>query len=123
MSIGPLGKETSYRSEYDPTLLFGISRDENRRLLLQEKELPFVGVDIWNGYEISWLDEKGKPVRGVMTAIVPFDSPRIVESKSFKLYLNSLNQYKLKDIDACRDLVWKDVSQCVGTDKLTLYFL
>lgn len=88
-----LGHQTEYVSVYTPSLLCPIARQPSRDALnLQGDNLPFHGVDLWTGYEISWLDPKGKPIVAVAEFQVPASSPNIIESKSFKLYLNSFNQ-------------------------------
>lgn len=89
----PLGKNSAYISRYDPSLLFGIARATKwRELGFSADSLPYVGVDVWNCYELSWLLPSGKPVVAIGQFIVPADSANIIESKSFKLYLNSFNQ-------------------------------
>src|SRR3990167_7855496 len=91
-----LGKTVLYKDQYDPKLLHPVPRSLNRaHLPLQQ--LPFTGVDIWNGYELSWLNNKGKPVVALGEFTVPFDSQNLVESKSFKLYLNSFNGSRFDD--------------------------
>jgi len=85
----PLGQKTAYVSNYDASLLFPIPRTESRKILKLEKELPFYGQDIWTAYELSWLNTKGKPEVAVAEFFIPCASPNIIESKSFKLYLNS----------------------------------
>lgn len=100
----PLGQKTNYISSYDASLLFPIPRKESRAVLCIKESLPFNGCDIWTGYELSWLTPKGKPQVAVAEFIVPCDSPFIIESKSFKLYLNSLNQTSFSsfaDVEAC----------------------
>ncbi|RYG02745.1 MAG: NADPH-dependent 7-cyano-7-deazaguanine reductase QueF, partial [Chitinophagaceae bacterium] len=92
VDFSPLGQKTLYVSTYDPKLLFPISRAESRTVLGITTKLPFFGCDVWTGYEISWLNEKGKPEVAVAEFFIPCDSPFIIESKSFKLYLNSFNQ-------------------------------
>ncbi len=88
-----LGKQTEYLSVYNPSLLCPIPRQQSRRELgLNPEALPFRGVDIWTAYEVSWLDSNGKPEVAVAEFEVPASSPNIIESKSFKLYLNSFNQ-------------------------------
>ncbi|MGH1374674.1 MAG: NADPH-dependent 7-cyano-7-deazaguanine reductase QueF [Cellvibrionaceae bacterium] len=88
-----LGKQTEYISVYNPSLLCPIPRQQSRRELgLKPEALPFRGVDIWTAYEVSWLDSNGKPEVAVVEFEVPATSPNIIESKSFKLYLNSFNQ-------------------------------
>ena len=90
----PLGKNSDNPSQYSPELLFPISRTTNRLALgIESNALPFFGVDIWNAYELSWLNTKGKPQIGIATFMVPADSPNIIESKSWKLYLNSLKNH------------------------------
>ncbi|MFT5697743.1 MAG: 7-cyano-7-deazaguanine reductase [Desulforhopalus sp.] len=88
----PLGKEVSYISTYTPDLLFPVPRKLNREVLGFCDELPFTGIDIWNAYEISWLESGGKPRVAIAEIIVSADSVNIIESKSLKLYLNSFNQ-------------------------------
>ena len=84
----PLGKATVYPDRYDPSLLFPIPRSGKRAEIGIEGALPFHGEDVWNAYELSWLDVRGKPVVAMAEFRVPADSPNIIESKSFKLYLN-----------------------------------
>jgi len=87
-----LGKITSYCDQYDASLLFGIPRQENRDDLGFDLTcLPFVGLDIWTAYEVSWLNLKGKPEVRIVEFSFSADAPNLIESKSFKLYLNSFN--------------------------------
>lgn len=94
-----LGKITEYKSSYSPSLLQGIARRESREKLGITAGLPFEGVDIWTGYELSWLNTRGKPQVAVANFYVPCQTQNIVESKSFKLYLNSLNQTRFANIN------------------------
>ena len=89
-----LGEVTDYPERYDPELLVSIPRQEGRSLLPNVG--GFKGVDRWTAYELSWLDVRGKPQVMIAEFSVPCDSPNIVESKSFKLYLNSLNQARFQ---------------------------
>ncbi|MBE0505624.1 MAG: NADPH-dependent 7-cyano-7-deazaguanine reductase QueF [Marinospirillum sp.] len=92
VETSPLGKETRYINQYDPGLLYPIPRQAAREQLgLVASSLPFKGVDIWNAYEVSWLNTRGKPLVRLAEFRVPADSLNIIESKSFKLYLNSFN--------------------------------
>lgn len=91
-----LGRSSEYKSQYDPNLLVREPRQSNRTHLgIQDDNLPFVGFDTWNGYEISGLTNKGLPVTGIVKLVYPCDSKYIVESKSIKLYFNSFNMSKL----------------------------
>ena len=81
----PLGKPATYKSEYDASLLFPIARQGKRAELGLSGTLPFFGIDIWNAYEVSWLNLRGKPQIGIVSFMIPADSPNIVESKSLKL--------------------------------------
>ncbi len=111
----PLGKNSQNPNQYSPDLLFPISRDENRaRLGIQSQSLPFFGVDIWNAYELSWLNAKGKPQLAIATFMVPANSPNIIESKSWKLYLNSLNNHRFHSNDELIDTLKKDLSKAAG---------
>lgn len=110
----PLGKPATYKSEYDASLLFPIARQGKRDELGLTGTLPFFGIDIWNAYEVSWLNMRGKPQIGIVSFMIPADSPNIVESKSFKLYLNSFNQTRLGGTDALIELLRADLSAATG---------
>jgi len=110
----PLGKPAAYKTEYDPSLLFPIARQGKRDELGISGTLPFFGIDIWNAYEVSWLNLRGKPQVAIATITVAADSPNIIESKSFKLYLNSFNQTKLAGSDALLELLRADLSAGFG---------
>ncbi|ATF86378.1 NADPH-dependent 7-cyano-7-deazaguanine reductase QueF [Burkholderia gladioli] len=110
----PLGKATAYTSDYDAALLFPIPRAGAREQIGIGAALPFFGTDIWNAYELSWLNRRGKPQIAVATFLVPADSPNIVESKSFKLYLGSFAQTAFDSLEAVRDALKRDVSAACG---------
>jgi 7-cyano-7-deazaguanine reductase len=106
-----LGKSTEYCSEYNPNLLQAVPRSLNRDdLSLKSNNLPFIGEDVWYGYELSWLNNKGKPVVAVAEFRFACTSPNLVESKSFKLYLNSFNQSKFSNLDEVEKTLIKDLS-------------
>ncbi len=109
-----LGKPACYQAEYDPSLLFPIPRQDKRNEIGIRGTLPFFGADIWNAYEVSWLNLRGKPQVAIATFIIPAESPNIVESKSFKLYLNSYNQTRLDGTDTLLARLKADVSAAVG---------
>jgi 7-cyano-7-deazaguanine reductase len=109
-----LGKSVAYVGSYDPGLLFPISRAGQRAQLGIDANLPFLGVDIWNAYELSWLDARGKPKVALAEFRVPAASPNIIESKSFKLYLNSYMQSKVPDTDVLRGRLAADLSAAAG---------
>lgn len=107
----PLGRATAYCSEYAPHLLFPISRQQKRdELGLAADSLPFVGEDLWNAYELSWLDARGKPVVAIGEFRVPAQSPCLIESKSLKLYLNSFNQTRMPSTEAFASTLARDLS-------------
>lgn len=96
----PLGRESAYPEAYDPDLLYPIPRAANRAALdIDETGLPFVGEDEWHAFEVSWLNERGKPVVAVARFRLPACSPNLIESKSWKLYLNSFNQARFAHRD------------------------
>ncbi|MCX7512585.1 NADPH-dependent 7-cyano-7-deazaguanine reductase QueF [Frateuria sp. STR12] len=109
----PLGKATAYADRYDPSLLFPIPREHKRVEIGVIDPLPFTGVDIWNAYELSWLDARGKPQVALGEFRVPADSPNIIESKSFKLYLNGFSQEKI-DTPVLVDTLARDLSAAAG---------
>jgi 7-cyano-7-deazaguanine reductase len=110
----PLGKTSAYLTQYAPDLLFPIARKAKRDELGIGGTLPFFGLDIWNAYELSWLNLRGKPQVAIASISVPADSPNIVESKSFKLYLNSFNQTRLAGSDALLETLRTDLSAAFG---------
>jgi 7-cyano-7-deazaguanine reductase len=108
-----LGREVAYPTGYDPSLLFPIPRAGARAELGLDAAaaLPFHGHDRWHAYELSWLDARGKPQVATATLQVPCDSPNLVESKSLKLYLNSLNGARFDDAQAMRARIAQDLSR------------
>ncbi len=111
----PLGKTSAYIATYSPEQLFPISREPKwAELGLTAETLPYRGVDIWNCYELSWLLPSGKPVVAIGEFSIPADSPNIIESKSFKLYLNSLNQSVFASRDALVEVITNDLSAAAG---------
>ena len=108
----PLGPPTEYLFDYDASLLFAVPRQQARDEIGISGELPFQGVDIWTAYELSWLNTKGLPQVAIAEVRFACDSPNIVESKSFKLYLNSLNQTVFTDQKALIATLEKDLSAC-----------
>lgn len=111
----PLGKNSLTPNQYSPEILFPISRSINRQLLgIQENALPFFGIDIWNAYELSWLNSKGKPQIAIASFMVPANSPNIIESKSWKLYLNSLNNHSFASADELTSILKRDLSKAAG---------
>ncbi len=110
----PLGRTVDYPRHYDPGLLFAIARDAGRDALAIGSSLPFVGFDRWHAYELSWLDPRGKPQVAMATITVPADSPRLVESKSLKLYLNSYNGTGFENPGAMLARMSDDLSRVAG---------
>jgi 7-cyano-7-deazaguanine reductase len=116
--IMPLGQTAIYKDQYDPSLLFPIARLHKRAEIGirsdSKRPLPFFGVDVWNCYELSWLNPRGKPQVAIAVVTIPADSPNIIESKSLKLYFNSFNNTKLENELALRTLLQADLSEAVG---------
>lgn len=106
-----LGHHTHYPTHYDPSLLFAVARQTNRGQLALS---PMQGVDVWTAYELSWLNAQGLPQVAIAEFSIPASSPNIIESKSFKLYLNSLNGHKFSDPHAMMTQVTHDLSGCAG---------
>jgi len=91
-----LGQSSEYKATYDSSLLVREPRQSNRTHLdLEDDNLPFIGTDTWNAYEVSGLTDSGMPVSGVAKIVYPCNGKYIVESKSLKLYFNSFNGTKL----------------------------
>lgn len=115
MADNPLGKQTAYPQGYEPTLLFAVARADKRSAIgVVSSALPFYGFDHWRGYEMSWLLPGGKPVAAIADILVPCDSPFLIESKSMKLYFNSLNQHEFTDFDEARQCMETDLGRVAG---------
>ena len=113
----PLGKTSAYISQYNPGLLYPIARAESRRALgVVDSALPFYGVDVWTGYELSWLNDKGLPQVALIEFTLPCDSPNIVESKSIKLYLNSFNQTPVAGVAQLQNQIAQDLTAAAGAE-------
>ncbi|MFB4371932.1 MULTISPECIES: NADPH-dependent 7-cyano-7-deazaguanine reductase QueF [unclassified Pseudomonas] len=111
----PLGKSSEYIATYSPELLFPIPRATKwAELGLSAETLPYRGVDYWNCFELSWLLPSGKPMVAIGEFAIPADSPNIIESKSFKLYLNSLNQSVFVSVAQLVAVLEKDLSATAG---------
>jgi len=112
----PLGKAVAYASTHDPALLFPVARAPQRAELGLDGALPFTGCDVWNAYELGWLDLRGKPRVALAEIRVPADSPALIESKSLKLYLNGLSQTRLASAEDVRQLLQRDLSEAAGAN-------
>jgi len=109
-----LGKASGYIDQYDASLLFPIPRADKRAEIGVLQAPPFFGADMWTLYELSWLNLRGKPQVALAHITVPCESPNIVESKSFKLYLNSFNNTRFLDAREVRERIRADVSAATG---------
>jgi 7-cyano-7-deazaguanine reductase len=122
IEASPLGDKSAYITEYDPSLLFPIPR--NTPWQPEFTTRPFYGIDVWNAFEISWLNDKGLPKMALAEFRIPGDSPNIIESKSFKLYLNSFNQTKVFNATQVQQRMIKDLSAAAGAPvQVTLFSL
>lgn len=111
----PLGRDAAYPERYDAALLYPIPRAANRAPLgIGEGPLPFVGEDEWHAFEASWLNARGKPVVAVARFRLPADSPNLIESKSWKLYLNGLNQTRFVSREAVIETLERDLAAAAG---------
>lgn len=110
-----LGKPTLYSKQYDPTLLQAVPRIINRNLLgIQTSTLLFHGADIWTLYELSWLNNNGLPQVAIGEVIINATSTNLIESKSFKLYLNSFNHTRFSSRTVVSETLARDLSRCAG---------
>lgn len=119
MSIhGVLGENTHYPKTYNPDILYPISRNVGRDEIKHITGFcqSYQGVDIWQAFEISWLNPKGISQVAILKLFIPADSPNIVESKSLKLYFNSLNFTVFEDKQQLIDTIIQDISFCVKKD-------
>ena len=109
----PLGKASAYADRYDPALLHPLPRAPKRADIGITGSVPFLGADLWTAFELSWLNPRGKPQVAIAHITVPADSTHMVESKSFKLYLNSFSNTCFDHADAVRDAIRRDISATV----------
>ncbi len=124
MTENPLGNQAENPQHYRPDILYPIPRWANRSLLGIDKKTPMYGLDHWQAYELSWLNNKGKPQVAVAEFFFNSESENIVESKSLKLYLNSLNQERYKSVETVRELLSRDLSSIsLSTVKVNIHFL
>ena len=122
IEASPLGDKSAYVSEYTPGLLFPIPR--NKPWHPEFSSRPFYGIDVWNAFEVSWLNAKGLPIMAVAEFRIPADSSHIIESKSFKLYLNSFNQSVMADAAQVQQHLTEDLTAAAGVPvKVTLFNL
>ena len=108
-----LGKSSAYVDQYDATLLFPIPRAGKREEIGIADAVPFFGADMWTAFELSWLNLRGKPQVALVHFTVPCESLNIIESKSFKLYLNSFNNSRFADADAVKVRLRADITEAV----------
>ncbi len=111
----PLGKTVEYPQEYAPQVLFPIARSASRAAFAEASTLPFHGTDIWNAWELSWLESTGKPAVATATVTIPADSPNLIESKSLKLYLNSFVNTRYQSARNLEGILAADLSAAAGT--------
>ncbi|MCJ0764395.1 NADPH-dependent 7-cyano-7-deazaguanine reductase QueF [Variovorax terrae] len=108
-----LGKPAPYTDQYDASLLFPIARATKREEIGAGGRVPFFGADLWTAFELSWLNPRGKPQVALAHITVPCETPNIVESKSFKLYLNSFSNTRFGSADEVRERIRADVGEAV----------
>jgi 7-cyano-7-deazaguanine reductase len=114
-----LGQVSGYDPQYNPERLFAIPRAVKRTEIgVDPNQLPFFGFDCWTHYEVSWLNEKGKPMVAIAEIIYDCTTPYLVESKSLKLYFNSLNNTPFKSINVVKETIEHDLAQCVHGEVL-----
>lgn len=122
IEASPLGDKSAYVTEYTPELLYPMPRNTPWKPEFSTR--PFYGIDVWNAFEVSWLNQKGLPQVVLAEFRIPADSPHIIESKSFKLYLNSFNQTKMESSSQVQELMTVDLGAAAGADvQVTLYGL
>ncbi|RZL63609.1 MAG: NADPH-dependent 7-cyano-7-deazaguanine reductase QueF [Variovorax sp.] len=115
-----LGRASAYIDRYDPSQLFPIARATQREAMgIRADALPFFGADLWTAFELSWLNTRGKPQVAIAHFTVPCETPNIIESKSFKLYLNSFNGTAFGSIEEVRERLRTDLAEALwrGSDR------
>lgn len=108
-----LGKTSAYADQYDPSLLFPLPRQPKRDEIGIQNKLPFFGADLWTAFELSWLNQRGKPQVALAHFTIPCETPNIIESKSFKLYLNSFNNTRFDSLEAVQERLREDINEAL----------
>ena len=108
-----LGKTSTYADQYDPSLLFPLPRQPKRDEIGIQDKLPFFGADLWTAFELSWLNQRGKPQVALAHFTIPCETPNIIESKSFKLYLNSFNNTRFDSLEAVQERLREDINEAL----------
>ena len=108
-----LGKTSAYADQYDAGLLFPLPRATKREEVGITGALPFFGADLWTAFELSWLNTRGKPVVALAHFTIPCETPNIIESKSFKLYLNSFNNSRFDSLEAVQAVLREDINEAL----------
>ncbi|WP_284334881.1 NADPH-dependent 7-cyano-7-deazaguanine reductase QueF [Comamonas sp. NoAH] len=111
--LSQLGKSSAYADQYDPSLLFPIPRSSKREEIGIHSALPFFGADLWTAFELSWLNQRGKPQVALAHFTIPCETPNIIESKSFKLYLNSFNNSRFDNLEAVQAILRDDINEAL----------
>lgn len=111
----PLGVVLPSPEKYSPEVLYPIPRAPARESIGMRADLQMFGFDLWQAFELSWLSEEGKPQVAFAEFEFPSDSPSIIESKSLKLYLNSLNHERFATSEVVADLICRDLSNACGS--------
>lgn len=120
----PLGKKSAYVDKYDKSLLFPIARRAKREEIgIDANNLPFYGKDFWTAFEISWLNPKGKPQVAVADIIIDASSEHLIESKSLKLYLNSLNNSVFENKEKVCQTISQDLGEVIGAKSVMVNFV
>ena len=114
LSQSQLGKHSDYSEQHDPGLLFAIARADGRRELASDSAAHFSGCDIWHAWELSWLNGRGRPEAAVARFTLDCHTPRLIESKSFKLYLNSLAQTRIDDRQQLTSMLARELGSAAG---------
>ncbi len=120
-----LGHSSEYDSHYNPDRLFAIPRDTKRlEIGIDPNDLPFYGFDCWNHYEVSWLNEKGKPIVALAEIVYDCATPCLIESKSLKLYFNSFNNTRFQNSEEVRLIIERDLARYLnGTAQVKILSL
>lgn len=114
LTTSPLGQKTGYIDQYCPELLFPLLRQGKRDAIGVPHPLPFYGADLWTAFELSWLNNRGKPQVAMADIVVPCDSPSLIESKSLKLYFNALNRTAFANWESVTAVIRRDLSAAAG---------
>lgn len=123
MAHNPLGRQVPFPQSFAPQVLCAVDRGPARVRMGITGKLPFTGYDLWNCYELSFLLPTGRPVAAILQFVIPCESSNLIESKSLKLFLGSLNNTTFNNFTEVSECIRQQLERVVSTPLLPVHIL